>query len=245
MSSRDQLAVTVRLAWLKTRAGRIWIVAPAALLAIVVFAWVRDSYETATKFFLSLFPYVFLFLGADMVRSEAESGALENGLFLGGRFREYLWLKGPFLAAVAAGISLAMFAGLTLAGLVAGRHPLPEAGRFGLGLIAGVYYIALAGLLSTRLRAGSNVLVVVIAQAAALLLVMATLSSRTGLLNAMETGIWPDLKTRLEFLAAAALFPNLVLTRPLSIYSLELVPLTVLAFVWQRAMIRRMELGRP
>jgi len=245
VSSRDWLAVTVRLAWLKTRAGRIWLIAPAALLAVVAFAWVRDSYDTAVKFFLGLFPYVFLFLGADMVRSEAESGALECGLFLGGRFREYLMLKGPFLAAVAAAISLLMFAGLTLAGLAAGRHPLPEAGRFGLGLVAGVYYTALAGLLSTRLRAGSNVLAVVVAQAAALLLVMFTVTSRTGLLNAMETGVWPDLKTRLEFMAAAALIPNLVLSRPLYIFSLELVALTVLAFFWQRAIIRRMELGRP
>lgn len=245
MSSRDRLAVAVRLAWLKTRAGRIWLIAPAVLLAIVAYAWVRESYETAMRFFLGLFPYVFLFLGADMVRSEAESGAQESGLFLAGRFREYLMLKGPFLAAVAAGISLAMFAGLTLAGLVAGRHPFPEAGRFGLGLVAGVYYTALAGLLSTRLRAGSNVLVVVVAQAATLLLVMLTLSSRTELLKAMETGVWPDLNTRLEFLAAAAIIPNLVLSRPLYIFSLELLALTALAFVWQRALIRRMELGRP
>lgn len=245
MSSRDWLAVTVRLAWLKTRAGRIWLIAPTVVLAIVLLAWVRDSYETAMKFFLSLFPYVFLFLGADMVRSEAESGALESGLFLGGRFREYLMFKGPFLASVAAAISLAMFAGLTLAGLVAGRPGLPDAGRFGLGLVAGVYYTGLAGLLSTRLRAGSNVLVVVVAQAAALLLAMFTLSSRTGLLKAMESGVWPDLKTRLEFAAAAALIPNLVLSPPLYLFSLELLALTAVAFVWQRAIIRRMELGKP
>ena len=245
MSSRDWLAVTVRLAWLKTRAGPIWLVAPATLLAIVAFAWIKDSYDTAMKFFLSLFPYLFLFLGADMVRSEAESGALESGLFLRGRFRDYLMLKGPFLAAVAAGISLAIFAGLTLAGLAAGRLSLPHAGRFGLGLVAGVYYTALAGLLSTRLRAGSNVLVVVVAQAVTLLVVMFTLSARTGLLKAMETGVWPDLKTRLEFMAAVALVPNLVLTPPLYPFALELLALTALAFVWQRAIIRRMELGKP
>jgi hypothetical protein len=243
--ARDWLAVAVRLAWLKTRAGRVWFIAPAALLAVVAFAWVRSSYETAMKFFLSLFPYLFLFLGADMVRSEAESGALESGLFLGGRFRAYLLLKGPFLAAVAAAVSLVMFAGLSLAGLGAGRPWPPDAARFGLGLVAGVYYIALAGLLSTRLRAGSNVLVVVIAQAAALLLVMFTLSSRAGLLNAMETGVWPDFKTRLEFMAAAALIPNLVLTPPLYPFCLELLVLTAMAFVWQRSIIRRMELGKP
>jgi len=245
VSRRDWLAVAVRLAWLKTRAGRTWTIAPAALLAIVIFAWVRDSYGTAMKFFLSLFPYLFLFLGADMVRSEAESGALENGLFLGGKFRAYLSLKGPVLAAVAAAISLVLFAGLMLAGLAAGRPVLPDAGRFGIGLVVGAYYIALAGLLSTRLRAGSNVLVVLIVQAAAFLLVMFTLPSRAGLLAAMETGVWPDLETRLEFMAAAALIPNLVLTPPLYPFSLELVALMIVAFVWQRAVVRRMELGKP
>jgi hypothetical protein len=233
------------LAWLKTRAGRTWIIAPAALLAVVTFAWVRDSYGTAMRFFLSLFPYLFLFLGADMVRSEAESGALESGLFLRGRFRSYLSLKGPFLAAVAAAVSLVLFVGLTLAGLVAGRPAPPDAGRFGVGLVVGADYIALAGLLSTRLRAGSNVLVVLIAQAAALLLAMFTLSSRAGLLVAMETGVWPDLRTRLEFLVAAALIPNLVLNPLLYPFSLELVVLTAVACAWQRAVIRRLELGQP
>ncbi len=235
----------VRLAWLKMRAGRIWLFAPAALTAIVALAWVKDSHGTAVKLFLSLFPYVFLFYGADMVRSEAESGALENGLFLGGRYRDYLILKGPFVAGVAAGVSLALFAALSVAGLAAGRLSPPDAAHFGLGLVVGIYYIALAGLLSTRLRAGSNVLVVVVAQAAALLCVMFTLSSWTGLLRAMETGVWPDLKTRLAFMAAAALIPNLVLSPPLYPFALELLALTALAFVWQTAIIRRMELGKP
>ena len=73
-----------------------------AFPALVAWIGFGDSYGTAAKFFFFLLPHVFLVAAQDAVRTDVESGALENVLFLGGRFRGYLRAK-LFVLAAAAG----------------------------------------------------------------------------------------------------------------------------------------------
>ena len=163
------LALTWRVTRRRLTASPLAAVAAAAFPAFVVWIGLTDSYGTAAKFFFFLLPHVFLVAAQDTVRTDLESGALENVLFLGGRFRGYLMAKGFVLAAAVGAYALALFGLFAAWGLAAGGFEPAFAVRFALALVAGLYYVALAGVLSHFLRAGSNVLVILLAQSAAVL----------------------------------------------------------------------------
>ena len=162
-------ALTWRITRRRLAASPLAAVAAAAFPALVVWIGLTDSYGTAAKFFFFLLPHVFLIAAQDTVRTDVESGALENVLFLGGRFRGYLMAKSFAVAAAAGAYAAALFALFAAWGLAAGGFEPVFALRFALALVAGLYYVALAGVLSYFLRAGSNVLIILLAQSAVVL----------------------------------------------------------------------------
>jgi hypothetical protein len=193
---------------------------------------------------LFFFPYIFLIASQDMVGTELHGGGLENVLFLGGRFRTYLWQKNLALAVAAGAYAAGVFVVLAVWGLARGTFDPFSAVQFGLGFLSGVYYVAVAGALSYGLKAGSNVVVILLVQAAALIGLIFSTTSRTGFIDHLAAGRFSGLKSQLLFFGLASVFPNLVVSRRLIHGGLAVLAGLGLALLFQKARLRRLELRR-
>ncbi len=222
---------------------------PALLIGFAAFLgylWIRDSHSLALRVFVFLIPYIFLFLSQDMFRDEIDSGALENMIFVDGGFRGYLVSKVLILGLFGLAASSTGFAALAACGLAlgSGRITFGSLAGFLISALAGLYYLAVGGYLSFFLRAGSNVLVVIIGQVFAAIGFFASMTARRGWVQALLSDDFSSLARKLRFFALALLFPNAVIIRksPLFAAGLALASLGVLALCWLR--IRRLELFR-
>ena len=244
MPERSVFPLTARLVGSRLRTSGLALAVAAALPAFLVFLGLRDSPEAALNFFLLFFPYLFLLASQDMAATEVRGGGLENVLFLEGRFRTYLWQKN--LALFGAGGTYAgwVFIGLAAWGLIRGTFDPGSAVQFGLGLLAGAYYVAAAGALSHVLAAGANVVVILLAQAVSLIGLILSTTFRTGFIDHLAAGRFVDVKSRLLFAGLTAVFPNLIVSRRLARGGLVVVAGLGLALLFQRARLRRLELRK-
>lgn len=243
MPDRPLLALTARLVAGRVRSGLGAPAVLAGLAGLTALFWFRASYRTALAAYFFFSPYAFLFSTADLVWSDYASGALEGPLFLHGRFRSYLALKAPVVSALAAGGVLAFGLLLAAAGLARGEFGPQDLVRFPAALSAGVYFAALGGLLGTWFKAGSNVLVVLLAQAAVLAAGIAAASSHSSWLAVLDPGPM-SAAARLRFAAVVIAFPNLAVSPGRHGYALECAALAVLAFAGFVLRIRGRELDR-
>jgi hypothetical protein len=225
-------------------ASPLAIAAAAAFPALVVFIGVRDSYGAAVRFFLFFFPHGFLIAAQDMVRTDIESGALENVLFLGGRFRGFLWAKSFVLAAAVGAYACGLFVLLVACGAATGAFEPVHLAQFALGLLAGFYYIGLAGTLSYFLKAGSNAVALLLAQAAVVVALLFSVTSRTGLLDHAASGRFPGPGPALVFGGLVAVLPNVVVSPSLFVFGAEVLAGLVLALLTQSRLARRLELKK-
>ena len=225
-------------------ASPLAIAAAVAFPALVVFIGVRDSYGAALRFFLFFFPHGFLIASQDMVRTDIESGALENALFLGGRFRGFLWAKNFVLAAAVGAYACGLFALLSVWGAATGAFEPIHLAQFSLGLLAGFYYIGLAGTLSYFLKAGSNAVALFLGQAAVVVALLFSVTSRTGLLDHAASGRFPGPGPALLFGGLVAVLPNVVVSPSLFVFGAEVLAGLVLSFLVQSRLARRLELRK-
>ncbi|NTV81679.1 MAG: hypothetical protein HGA24_09690 [Candidatus Aminicenantes bacterium] len=235
------------LTWRVTR--KRFLGSPPALAAALAFpafvAWIglQDSYGTAARIFYFILPHAFLLAAQDTVRTDIESGVLENALFSGGRFRGFLMAKGLVAAAVA-GAYVLFLSGLFAAwGMAIGAFRASDLVRIGLALIAGLYYVALAGILSHFLRGGSNVLALLLAQAAVLVTLLFTVSARTGLLDHAASGRFPGLGPKLLFGGLALILPNVIVTGRPTLFAAGVLAGLLAALLIRTWLLRRLELG--
>ncbi len=238
------LALTWRVTRRRLTSSPLTAVAALAFPAFVVWIGLTNAYGTAAKFFFFLLPHVFLVAAQDTVRSEVESGALENVLFIGGRFRGYLMAKGHVLAVTAGAYAALLFALFAAWGLAAGAFEPVFAVRFALALLAGLYYVALAGVLSHFLRAGSNVLVLLLVQSATVIGLIFSADPRAGLLDYAATGRFPGIGPKVLFGGLTAVLPNVVVSGRLSIFSGEVLAGLGLALFVQARLTRRLEIRK-
>jgi hypothetical protein len=220
------------------------VVAGLAFPAFVAWIGLEDSYAAAAKFFFFLLPHIFLIAAQDAVRSDVDGGALENVLFLGGRFRGFLAAKGLVLAGAATAYAAGLFALFAGWGLLAGGFEPGFLVRFGLGLLAGFYYLAAAGVLSHFLKAGSNVLVLFLAQSAALVGLLVSTTPRAGLLDWLASGRFPGLGPALAAGGLVAVVPNLIVSGRLPAFALEVLVLLGLAVAAQKRLTGRLEIRK-
>lgn len=220
------------------------IAAALAFPAFVAGIGLLDSYGTAGKLFFFLLPHVFLATAQDAVRTDVDSGVLENALFVGGRFRGFLRAKIAVLAAAATGYAAVLFGLFAAWGLAAGGFEARFFVRFGLAVLAGLYYVALAGTLSRFLRAGSNVLVILLAQTGVLLGLLISVGPRTGILDYAATGRFPGIGPKLVFAGLTAILPNVVVYVRQPLFAAEVAFGLVLALAVLDRLIRRLELRK-
>jgi hypothetical protein len=116
--------------------------------------------------------------------------------------------------------------------------------QFGLALLGGLYYIGLAGAVSHFLKAGSNVVLILLIQFGAFLGLLFSVTSRTGFIDYLETGRFPGLGSRLAFFGFVSVFPNLAVSPRLTTGGLVIAAGLALALLFQRGRLRRLELRR-
>jgi len=245
MSSRDRRAVTRELVLSRLKRSAVLPASASALAAFVVFCWVRGSYETAFKSLLFFLPHLFLMISQNMAGDEIRGGPLENVLFLGGGFRGYLFGKNPVLAAAGAVCAVAMFAPLWAFGAISHRSGWDGLAAFAVSMLAGFYYIGLGGLLSRFFAGGSNVLVLIVAQASVVGWMMFSVMEKNGLVDILETGSVRGIDAQLKLLAAGAVLPNIFVVSALRrrFYWVAIFLAAVLAL--QRLGLRRLEVKKP
>lgn len=244
MLEKTLFPLTCRVMRKRLMSSPLAIVAALAFPAFVAWIGCNDSYDTAAKFFFFLLPHVFLVAAQDTVRTDIESGALENVLFIGGKFRAFLEAKSMVLAAAVGAYACALFALFSAWGLAVGAFEAVFVVRFGLALLSGLYYIALAGTLSYFLRAGSNVLVILLAQSAAVIGLLVSAASRTGFIDHLASGRFPGLGPKLLFGGLVAILPNVVVAGRLAVFAAEVLAGLCLAHVVRRRLARAVELER-
>lgn len=242
MPARDCRQITFLITWKKAAASRSLTVLLAGFLALLAYVWIKDSYITCLRFFLFLFPYIFLFLSQDMFRDEIDSGALENVLFLNGRFRSYLLTKNLVLASIALAGSAALFLMLAVYGVGTGSFSALSLVQFGLGVLVGVYYLLAGGLLSFFFKGGSNVLLLILGQVFLVIGLFLSATQRTGLIDLLTADALPNAAAKLEFFLLAAPFPNILINRRSAVFILGLAVLGGLWFGLQRLKVRSLEI---
>ena len=244
MSPRHDLAVIFRLVGKKVLAQRINYFVVGGLLALFGFFWKQVDFGFALRLYLLVFPYLFLVLSQDMVRDEVESGMLENVVFLGGGFRGYLLVKNFVLWGIAFLGSFFIFAvvgGYALATRqLEGYHGL----QFVVGVVVGFYYVCVGGLLSHYLRAGSNVLAVVLGQVLVFVGLFFMVTQRGGFIDYLTEGRFPTLAAKAEFVGLIVFIPNIVGIRKYLVGGIMVAGLAVAFLGWQWIKIRRLELRK-
>ncbi|HPW17000.1 MAG TPA: hypothetical protein PLP83_01320 [Candidatus Aminicenantes bacterium] len=238
------LALTWRIT--RRRVLASWPAVAAALAFPAGIAWIGigHSYGTAAKLFYFLLPHAFLLAAQDAARTDLESGALENMLFAAGRFRGFLRAKALVAAAWAGGYALALFGLFAAWGLALGEFRPADLVKFGLAVLAGLYYAGLAAALGHWMRGGANVLALLLAQAAATLALVFTAGARTGFLDHVATGRFPGLGPKLLFAGLAALLPNVVVAGRLSVFTAEVLAGLVLVWAAEERLVRALELRK-
>jgi hypothetical protein len=245
MDDAARRAIYLRLTWRKLILSKVSWGAGAALILFAAVFWMKDSLETAFKAFLTLCPYLFLFLTQDMMKGEIDAGSLENVLFINGGFRSYLKMKNLVVAGAAvafvSGVFVVLAVPAVITGTFAGRKLIP---LFLLAAAAGVYYVFLGNALSLFLKGGSNVMIVIIVQAALAVWLILSVKDQGGILTYLETGTFPNFGARLLFMGFAALCPNFLISVRFVPYSLEFLLLAAALWLVQSFTIGRLELVR-
>lgn len=236
-------ALTRRVTARRLFASPAAIVAGLAFPAFVAWIGLAESYGTAARLFFFLLPHAFLIAAQDLVGTDIASGALENVLFTGGRFRGYLAAKGLVVAAAAGAYAVALSGLFAAWGLAIGAFRPLYLVQLGLAFLAGLYYVALAGVMSHFLKGGSNVLAILLTQAAAVLALLFTAGARTGLLDYAATGRFPGAGPKAVFAGLVAVLPNVIVAGRPTVFAAEVLAGLGLLALLRARLVARFELG--
>lgn len=241
MPDRAYGRLAARLTLLKLLRSPAVLVAATGLPALVAFVWDRESSAAGLAVFFYLLPHVFLTVTQNMFKGEAAGGALENVLFIRGGFRRYLLRKSAVLSLLACGYGLLLFGLVRIIGSGVFEGASGEYRRLAISLLAGIYYVALGGFLGHFFEGGSNVLVVIIAQAAAFVGLLLDTAGGHRLLDSMASGAFPGLGERLKFAAIAGVLPNVLVSSSLNRYAIWLAPAAGALFLLQVMVVKASE----
>ncbi len=241
MSDRAYSRLAARLTFLKLRRSPAILAVSLALPALTAFVWVRGSYEAGLRTFLYLLPHVFLFATQNMFRGESAGGALENVLFIRGGFRRYFLRKSAVLALAGSGYGLFVYALIRVIGRAVSAAGPGEPHGLAVSLLAGVYLVALGGLLGHFLEGGSNVLALLLAQAAAFVGLVLDAAGGQHFMESLASGSLSGAGERLRFFAFAAVLPNILVSGSLRRYAPWLLPAAGVLWFFQMLIVRGSE----
>lgn len=242
MPDRARFRLAVRLTVLKLRRSPATLVSALSLPALIAFVWARESHAAAAKVFLYLLPHVFLVTTQGMFKGEAAGGALESVLFVRGGFRRHALWKNETLVLVGVAYALVVFAAIQAGSLGAHRAVPADLRGLAVSLCAGVYYIGLGGLFGHFLEGGSNVLALIVGQAAAIAGLIVDASNGPRFLEALGTGVFSGPGERLRFIVLAGILPNILVAAPLRRHAPWIVLASGALFLVQVMIVERSEM---
>ena len=242
MPDRARGRLAVRLTVLKLLRSPATLVSALSLPVLVAFVSARELPSTALRIFLYLLPHIFLVMTQNMFRGEAAGGALENVLFVRWGFRRHILWKNAALVLAGVAYAILVFAVIQAAGLGTHRVGPVDLPGLAVSLCAGVYYIGLGGLLGHFLEGGSNVLVLIVAQAAAVVGLIVDASGGNRFLEALATGTFSGHGEPLRFIVLASVLPNILVAAPLRRHAPWIIPAAGALFLIQVLIVRRSEL---
>ncbi|MBE0461355.1 MAG: hypothetical protein IBX60_06960 [Candidatus Aminicenantes bacterium] len=244
MASGNELNVSFLITWKKVLSSKINFFFFFGFLLLLGYIWQKDSFASSFKFFLLLFPYLFLLLSQDMIKDELESGCLENVLFLEGKFKSYLLRKNLFLSFIACLCVFTIFCVFSICGIISGEFSSLYIYQFSIGILVGLYYISLGGLLSFYFKGGSNVLIVILGQLLMFIGMLFYAAQNSRFVEYLDRGVFPDALSQLKLMAFIIVFPNIVISKKFFVYSVEIALLGVLAIGLQKIKTKRLELSQ-
>jgi len=249
MSFGYPLRFSLYLSWKKVLRTKIFFFFIAGFIVLLAIFWWQAGYLYARRFFFSLFPYLFLLIAQDIFREEIDSGSLENVIFIRFNFRSYLQEKNISLFLLATIASTLVFVPFLLTSLWQGDFSWAMFSSFFAGLMAGLYYISLAGLLGLRLRSGSNVLAIILIQVFLFLgLLVTSTSGASGrdIIDLLISGQPQGSRERFILFSFLALWPNALTSRTYRSlgFKLEALALIFLFLGLQAWRLGRLELKR-
>jgi hypothetical protein len=242
MPDRARGRLAVRLTVLRLLRSPATLVSALSLPALVALVWARESCGTALRIFLYLLPHVFLVMTQSMFKSESAGGALENVLFVRGGFRRHVLWKNAVLVLAGIAYALLIFAAFQAGSLGAHRAGPADPQGLAVSLCAGVYYIGLGGLLGHFLEGGSNVLVLIVAQAAAFVGLIVDASGGHRFLETLVTGAFSGPGEQMRFIVLAGILPNILVAVPLRRHAPWILLAAGALFLIQVLIVRRSEL---
>ena len=244
MSHRARLPIASFITRRKLLSAKVNGVVLSGFLLLLAYLWIEDSFSLCLRAFLYLSPFLSLFFSQDMLNEEIHSGVLENVFFIQGRFRDYLLVKNALVAASALGINLMLFSGLALYGLATRQFEARALGQFAAGVLVGLYYVAVAGFLSFFLRAGSNVLIILLGQVLLFVGFLFTAAQRMGLVERLTASSFPGIGAKLEFLAVSFVLPNIAIALRTRLSVLGLGAMMAFFFILQVWKVKSLELRK-
>lgn len=249
MSACPSLKFNLYVVWKRILRTRVFFFFLAGFILFLGFFWWQGGFNYARRFFLFLFPYLFLLVAQDIFREEIDSGCLENVLFLRLNFRRYLVEKNLSLFFVAAIFSGLLYLPFLLVSVARHDFSWLNLVSFFMGLMVGFYYLCLAGWLGLRLRSGSNVLGVILIQVFLFLALLVSLTSSIpgrdllDLIFSAQPQYQPE---KILLFLFVAFWPNALVAQSYSSFNLRL-ELLVLIFIFlglQIWRLNRLELKR-
>jgi len=244
MPAANRLKVILLISWKKLWSSRVSFIVLLAFVAFLLFFWLKDSFGASFNFLLFFSPHLFLFLSQDMMKDEIESGMLENVIFLKCRYQDYLLNKNLFVGFAAFICVSGLYVVFSGYGLAAHKYSPFFLIQFLAATIVGLYYVYLGGWLSLYVRGGSNVMILIISQALIFIALLFSATQRTGFIDYLEKGAFPNLASQIKFLAMIILLPNLAVTKNFLGYILEVIVLLVLILIFQKIKIQRLEIKK-
>lgn len=242
MPSRARLQVAFFLIGKKAFATKSHYTLLSSLILAVAFVGFKDSFALAFQLYIFLFPHIFLFLSQDMFKDEIGSGALENVLFLRGNYKPYLFMKNLCLGLIALVLSLAIYLVMAFSALIIKQSLALPWLSFLIGILVGVYYIFLGGLLSFYVRAGSNVLIIILGQVLLLVGLFLSVTQRAGFIDQLSQAHFPGILAKIKFLVLVLVFPNIVVAGRFHVYSLGVAGMAALLLLFQKLRLQGLEL---
>jgi hypothetical protein len=242
MPAANRLKVMLLIIWRKLRSSRVSFIVFLAFLAFLIFFWLKDSFRTSFNFLLFFSPHLFLFLSQDMMKDEIESGMLENVIFLECPYQDYLLKKNLFVGFVALLYVSGLFVFFSGYSLATHQYSAFFLVQFLVASVVGLYYVYLGGWLSFYVRGGSNVMILIISQALIFIGLLFSATQRTGFIDYLEKRTFPNLASQLKFLAMIVILPNLAISKNFLGYTLEVIVLLILIFIFQKNKLQRLEI---
>ncbi len=249
MSSCSSLKFNLYVVWKKILKTKFFFFFLAGFIFFLALFWWQAGLSYGRRFFLFLFPYLFLLISQDIFREEIDSGCLENVVFLRLNFRRYLIEKNLTLFLLASLFSGLLFLPFLLISVAQDDFSWFILVSFFMGLLVGFYYLSLAGWLGLRLRSGANVLAILLIQVFLLLALIISLTSSASGRDFLDLILSAQPQNRLEQILLfifVALWPNALVSRNYSSLNLRF-ELLILIFIFlslQVWRLSRLELKR-